>query len=128
MINSADLRLNNLVLDTERGELCTVIGIESDRVQLKPSPCIWTACDKIEGVKINENWLNNYGFRKLSYGDSLIDKICATRYGKKNYELTQTSKGYRFDGYKGKSKLLTYLHELQNNYKEVEGTELKMTK
>lgn len=127
MINATDLRLGNKVLDIERGEVVTVIGIEPDRVQLKPSPYIWTTCDKIEGIKINDEWLKSYGFEYVS--------ICGkNRYVKKGFCLwvKHTPKGNSIyyhvylTEFGERAKVLTFLHELQNSYKEVEGTELKI--
>ena len=117
MINSADLRLGNIVLDIERGEIATVIGIEADRVQLKPSPYIWTKCENIEGVKISDEWLTAYGF------DNINNKLL-----RDNCVLVINSWGYsceNIDTY-SEAKYINYLHELQNSYKTVEGTELKM--
>ncbi len=117
-------RIGNLVIETDFNRIGTIKMIAKDRVQIKlEHSTLFCSFKIIKPIQLTEEWLLNFGFKHIRNNWYNIH-ACSNTF---NVYLFNEI-GYRVEIVNQSITVLKYLHELQNLYYALTGTELTLNK
>lgn len=130
-MNANELRIGNIVFDTEQGITDTITAIEEGRVSLQNAKLPYTPIEKIKSISLTEEWLLRFGFeQKYDY------TIQSTHFENKHcwvYIINQKGENPFFEfewitpaGRFNLFQSFYYVHQLQNLFLALTGKELEL--
>ena len=130
-MQTRELRIGNLVFDTETGKTDFVTDIEEFRCGLKNTGAHYTPANEIEPIPLTAQWLLNFGFEKgqvdgMYFIENVIESL---------FQITESTDGFYPSLWEAPE--LSFqtpqvisigrvdsVHQLQNLYYAITGVEL----
>lgn len=128
-MNANELRIRNIVFDTEQGKPDTITAIEEVRVSLQNAKLPYTPIEKIKPVALTDERLERFGFSKR-YKHNGHD-LFSIGFGAHYFEVKPVGDAFNhWYFYDSEGDVVTsnliYVHQLQNLYFVLTGEELKI--